>query len=160
MRRVSPPVRIGEELAAYLQAGISITVATRDGDLRPDGARGWAVRVHEDREHLTVFVYEAAAGAVLRNLESHPEIALAFDRPADNRACQLKGLFVRSRRARDDEEAEVARQVDGFLRELEALGIPRAMTGGWKSWPCAALELRATHLYEQTPGPGAGEPLR
>ena len=160
MRRVPPPVRIGAELAVYLQAGISITVATRDGDLRPDGARAWGVRVHEDGEHLTVFLYEGAAPDVLRNLEAHPQIALAFDRPTDNRACQLKGLFVRSRRARDDEEDEVARQVDGFLRELETLGIPRAMTGGWRSWPCIAVELRVTHLYEQTPGPGAGEPLR
>ncbi|HEX9187768.1 MAG TPA: hypothetical protein VGB87_11875 [Vicinamibacteria bacterium] len=155
-----PLVRISEELAAYLQAGISVTVGTRDGELRPDGARAWAVVVHDDRLHVTAFLYERAAPVVLRNLESCPEIALAFDRPTDNRACQLKGLFVRSRPARPAEQAEVSRQVDGFLGELEALGIPRAMTEGWRSWPCVALELRVTHLYEQTPGPGAGEPMR
>jgi hypothetical protein len=34
------------------------------------------------------------------------------------------------------------------------------MTAGWKFWPCVAIDLRVTELYEQTPGPGAGELLR
>ncbi len=151
---------ISAELAAYLESGLSITVGTRDGELSPDGARAWAVRIDPDGAHLTVFVHGRAAPALLRNLERHPEIALAFDRPVDNRACQVKGRFESSRRARPGERAEVERQADGFLAQLEAIGIPRALTAGWAVWPAVALRLRVTELYEQTPGPGAGEPLR
>jgi hypothetical protein len=151
---------ISEELAGFLESGLSITLATRDDELQPDGAIAWAARVHDDRAHLTVFLYEKAAAAMLRNLASHPEMALAFDLPTSHRACQVKGLFLSSRRARTAERAEVKRQVEGFIADLEAIGIPRAMTAGWTFWPCVALELRVTQLFEQTPGPGAGEPMR
>jgi hypothetical protein len=134
--------------------------ATRNGDLEPDGAWAWAARVHDDRSRLTVFFYEDAAREMLRNLETHPEIALDFDLPTSHRACQVKGLLVSSRRARKAERPEVERQVEAFAVDLEAIGIPRAMTAGWKTWPCMALEVRVTELFEQTPGPGAGEPLR
>jgi hypothetical protein len=152
-----PP--ISEPTAAFLEAGLSITLATRDGELQPDGAAAWAARVHEDRTRLTLFLYEEAARGLLPNLKAHPEIAAVFDQPTTHRACQVKGRFLSARRARAAERGEIERQADGFAAELEAIGIPRVMTGGWKRWPCTALEMQVTHLYEQTPGPGAGEPL-
>src|SRR5262245_13615998 len=97
---------------------------------------------------------------MLRNLKSYPQIALDFDRPTSHRACQVKGLYVSSRRARAEERAEVERQLERFADDLEEIGIPRAMLSGWQAWPCTALEVRVTELFEQTPGPGAGEPLR
>ena len=97
---------------------------------------------------------------MLRNLKAHPEIALALDQPTSHRACQVKGRFVSTRRGKSTERAEVERQVNAFFTDLEAIGIPRAMVAGWKIWPCVAIELRVTQLFEQTPGPGAGEPLR
>lgn len=151
---ISPPT------AAFLESGLSITAATRDGDLQPDGATVCAARVHDDRERVTLFVYEDAAPGLLRNLERHPEIAVVFDRPTTHQACQVKGVFAGARRARAAERALVERQVEGFAAELEAIGVPRAMIAGWPWWPCRALEVRVTQLFEQTPGPGAGEPLR
>lgn len=151
---------ISEELAQFLESGLGIAVATRDGELQPDSAWAWAARVGEDRRSLTVFMVDDAARQVLRNLEVHPEIALAFDAPTTHRACQVKGLYVASRPAEAAERALVERQADGLFDELEAIGIPRAMTVGWRTWPCTALEVRVGQLFEQTPGPGAGEPMR
>jgi hypothetical protein len=34
------------------------------------------------------------------------------------------------------------------------------MTTGWTIWPCTAFEVEITELYEQTPGPGAGERMK
>ena len=152
-------VIVSEELAAFLQSGLSITAGTRDAALRPDGARVYALRIHEDRERLTAYFHAKAAPAMRRNLADCPLLALSVDRPNDSRACQLKGTFLGSRRGRASERALVEQQVDGFLTQLEAIGIPRAMTAGWLYWPCVAVEMRVTELYEQTPGPGAGEPL-
>ncbi len=151
---------IPDRLGGFLESGLSINVATRDDDCQPGGEVGWAVRVHDDRVHLTVFLYEKAAPAMLRNLKRHPEIAVALDQPTSHRACQVKGRFVSARRGKATERAEVERQVAGFFSELEAIGIPRAMVAGFRTWPCVAIELRVTHLFEQTPGPGAGEPIR
>jgi hypothetical protein len=157
---VPTPLRISDEFARFLESGLAITVATRDGELQPDGTSAWAVRVSEDRQHLTIFLHEKGAAAMLRNLAAHPEIAAVLDRPSDHLACQVKGLFVSSRRARADERPHVERQVGSFAADLETIGIPRDMTAGWQCWPCTALKVRVTAMFEQTPGPGTGEPLR
>jgi hypothetical protein len=155
--RVQPPV--SEELAAFLECGLSIVIATRDPELQADGAPAWAAKVHEDRAHLTVFVQAQAAPAMLANLEYHPEIAILFDLPSSHRACQVKGRLTASRKARASERPEITRQAEGFRTDLESIGIPKAMTAEWKPWPCVALELRVTQIFEQTPGPGTGELL-
>jgi hypothetical protein len=155
-----PEPRISPELGQFLESGLAVVVGTRNGSLEPDGAAAWAVRVQDGGRRLTVFLHEIAARDMLRNLETHPEIAINLDRPTTHRACQVKGVYVSSRRARPAERALVLGQVEGFTADLEKIGIPRAMTVGWNAWPCMALELRVTQLFEQTPGPGAGAPLR
>jgi hypothetical protein len=157
---VKPEVLIPEDLGAFLESGLAIVVATRNGDLEPDGAAALAVRVHENRAGMTVFFYHEAATEMLRNLASHSEIALDLDLPTTHRACQVKGRYVASRPAREEERPEIERQVEGLAADLEAIGIPRAMMSGWMTWPCTALEVRVTELFEQTPGPGAGEPFK
>ncbi len=152
--------RISDELAAFLESGLAIVVATRDGELQPDGASAWAARVHESRDRLTLFLHEEAGREMLRNLASHPEIALDFDRPTTHRACQVKGRLVGSRPARASERALVDRQAEAFAADLEAIGVPRVLTSGWRIWPCLAFEIEVTQIFEQTPGPGTGEPLK
>ena len=147
-------------IAGFLEAGRSLTVATRDGDLRPEGANAWAVKVHGDRRGLTVFLHEESARRLLRNLEAHPEIAILVDQPSLHRACQVKGTFLSSRKARANERKEIDRQVAGLADELARIGIPGTLLQGWATWPCVAFEVRASALFEQTPGPGAGEPLK
>jgi hypothetical protein len=156
----APKSSIPDELAAFLESGLSIVVATRDAEMEPDGAAASAVRIHEDRAHLTLFLYEEAADRVLRNVAKHPEIAIDLDLPTSHRACQVKGHVVSSRPTLESERAFIDRQIEGFVVDLAAIGIPPTMMEGWKSWPSKALEVRVTHVYEQTPGPGAGEPLR
>lgn len=153
-----PP--IPEELARFFERGLSITVATRDGELQPDGAPAWAARVHDDRARVTVYLHEGAASATLRNLAAHPEVAVLFEQPTRHRGCQVKGRFLSWRPAREDERREVLRQAEAFRDELEGIGIPRALNAAWTFWPCVAVELAVEQLFEQTPGPGCGEPLR
>ena len=157
---MTAPTRIGEELAGFLESGLAIVMASRDGDLQADGAVAWAARIHESREQLTLFLHEQAAAEMLPNLEKHPEMAINFDKPTLHKACQVKGRYLSSRPARADERAIVDRQVEGFAGELVAIGIPREATAAWVTWPCVAFEMTVLQLFEQTPGPGSGEPLK
>ncbi len=150
---------LSDELARFLESGLSIVVGVRNAALRPDGATACAVRVHDDRVHLTVFMYTANASRLASSLADCPQVALALDLPTTHRACQVKGTVVETRPALEAERPEVERQLDAFCRDLEELGIPRVMFAGWKTWPCTALVVRATELFEQTPGPGTGERL-
>ena len=151
---------ISDTLATFIESGLSINVGSRDKDLEPEGVIAWAARVHEDRAQITVYMHRDAAQAMLRNLRVCPEIAVLFERPTNHRACQVKGTFVSSRTAKATERALVDNQAELFCKELEGIGIPRTLLGGQEIWPCVAVQMRATKLFEQTPGPGAGEPLR
>jgi Pyridoxamine 5'-phosphate oxidase len=160
MWRVAVRRLISDEVADFIESGLSINIGTRNGKLEPDGAIAWAVQVHADRSQLTLYLHKEAAKAMLRNLRVHPEIAVLFERPTSHRACQVKGSFVSKRPAKPPERAKVERQMDGFFSDLEGIGIPRALLAELEVWPCVAIQIRATELFEQTPGPGAGEPLR
>jgi hypothetical protein len=151
--------KISAELGEFLESGLSIVLATRDSALRPDGAVAWAARVEEAGARLTVFLHEAAARAMLANLEQHPEIAIDFDRPTTHRACQVKGRHVGTRVASEAEKDVVFAQIESFAADLEVLGYPRTLSSSWTVWPCHALEVTVEQIFEQTPGPGSGEPL-
>ena len=118
-----------------------------------------AARVEPDRRHLTVYIPAVGAAGVLDDLEANGQAAVVFARPEDDRACQVKGTLVEVRPARDDEEAIVREQFEGFLRQLQIIGMPGESTRAWTVWPALAVRLRVTAMFEQTPGPKAGAPL-
>lgn len=150
---------IKPELASFLEEGLGIHVGTRDERLRPNGARALAVKVSPDGAHIVVYLSQVAAGRVLPDLESNGQAAVDFGRPTDDRACQVKGLFVSSWAASAEERALIETQWRGYGDKLEGIGIPRAAFGNWTIWPAVAIRLKATALFEQTPGPQAGVPL-
>jgi hypothetical protein len=151
---------ISNALAEFLRSGVSIAIAARDRRLAPHGTRAWAATVDDDRLHVTIFLETKSAEPITRNLEAHPEVAVTFDRPIDNSAWQIKGAYRASRRCRPAERAEIERQAGSFLGELEMMGVPRSLTERWPRWPCVAVRILVSDIFQQTPGPGAGEPVR
>jgi hypothetical protein len=147
---------IEPDLRAFLEGGLGIHIGTRTSRLEPNGARALAVKVEEDHLHLLVYLAEVAARRVVPDVRANGAIAVGFARPIDERACQIKGIFVDVRQAADDERRFIEEQVDGFRANLEHIGIPRIGTTGWITWPAVAIRFRATTIFEQTPGPAAG----
>ena len=150
---------IDRDLARFLEEGLSLHAGARNARLEPSGIRACAVKIDADGQHLELYVPEPAAARFLPDVESNGQVAISFGRPQDDRACQVKGTVLGVRPARDDERAIVEAQWDGFMRQLEIIGIPRAMAGGWASWPAVALRVKVTAVFEQTPGPQAGAPI-
>jgi hypothetical protein len=150
---------IDPTLAAFLQEGIAIHIGTRDAALVPSGARVTAAIVEPSGTHLVVYLPKLAAPHVMPNLEANRQAAVVFVRPVDDRSCQVKGEFVSARAATARDRPQVMQQWDGFMTQLERIGIPRVAASGWVTWPSIAIRLRATSLFDQTPGPQAGRPL-
>lgn len=146
-------------LIRFLEQGLAIHLGTRNANLEPNGLRATAVKVADDRQHLLVYVTSADAGVVLRDLRDNTQAAVTMVRPSDDRACQVKGTFVDVRDARPDEQRLLETQWRGFGEQLELLGIPPEATFAWQMWPCVAIRIRVTALFDQTPGPGSGGPL-
>ena len=150
---------IDTSLAAFLQGGVGIHIGTRNASRQPNGTRALAVTVEDDGLHVVVYVADVAAARILPDLEANGQIAVGFGRPTDDRACQVKGVFIGARPATETERPTVLAQWDGFLGKLELIGIPRAATKTWVTWPAVAIRLRANALFDQTPGPAAGAPI-
>lgn len=150
---------IDKELAAFLEEGIGIQIGTRDATLAPNGARVVAVRVEDDGTHLTVFVPSRAAPQVLADLEANGQAAIVFARPPDERSCQVKGVFAGLGKTGADDERFARDQWRRWLERLTTIGLPLATLEGWDAWPCAAIRIRVTALFNQTPGPNAGVAL-
>ena len=150
---------IDAQLAAFLQEGLGIHLASRNAALEPNGSRALAVRVDSDGRHLDVYLARVAAERLLADLEANGQAAVGFGRPIDDRSCQVKGVFVQVRDVAEDERPFIAAQWDAFLSNLEKIGIPRAATRAWITWPVVAIRLRANAIFDQTPGPGAGAPM-
>jgi hypothetical protein len=150
---------ITPQLASFLEEGIGVHLGSRSADLEPGGVKAIAAKVERDGTHLVVYVPAVAAGRVLPDLQANGQGAVLFGRPVDERSVQVKGVYVDVRDGRDDERAMVLGQWEGYMTNLGLIGIPRAVYARWPTWPVVAIRLRVSALFEQTPGPGAGEPM-
>ena len=147
---------ISQEIASFFEAGHSVHIGARGDDLTPSGTRAWAVTVDPDRLHVTAYVHAGGAKTVLADLARHPEVALTFSRVTDHVTWQAKGACVGTRRARPSERAVVDGQAAAFRDHLVEIGVERELLDAWKHWPCVAVRIRVRELFNQTPGPGAG----
>lgn len=148
-----------EELSELVASGVDVYVATRDAELEPESMLAMGVRLHRERGALTVYLPEATAAATLKNLEANAEIAVALIRPSDLRAVQLKGKSVSIRPSSEND-----REFQGIFRaalieQMEMVGVPRCVTRRLVWWPSLAVEVAVREVFQQTPGPAAGEPL-
>jgi len=150
---------LNPEVAAFLEGGQDIRVAICNARLGPVGYRAVAAVVDSDRTHVTAFVPEASAAALLENLESNPHVAMSFGRPSDDRACQVKGRLIGSRPATDGERGLIEGQLGALGLQLGMLAIPEETFSGWPYWPAVAFTIEVNAVFNQTPGPGAGAPL-
>lgn len=147
---------IGPELASFFEQGVGIHIGTRNERLHPNGARAIAAKVEAAGSQLVVYVSEIATSRLRNDLESNGQAAVVFGRPEDERSCQVKGVMIDMRPATDDEQPMLLKQWDGFLSQLEKIGIPRVSSANWTTWPAVAVRLKVTTIFEQTPGPQAG----
>ena len=150
---------LDKNLTEFLEQGVAIHIGTRNARLEPNGARVTAVRVEDEGRCLVAYIPKAATKSVLDDLQANGQAALSFARPADDRAVQVKGEFVSLRDAAVEEESFVIAQWQGFLKQLDLIGLPGAGTATWTMWPCVAVRIRVTALFSQTPGPDAGAVL-
>jgi hypothetical protein len=150
---------ISAELAGFLESGISVLVGTRDGSFVPESARALGARVEPGGEELTVFLPAAYGARTVANLKDNGRVAVCFSRPADHRTLQLKGALVELRDATAEERERVDRYRGAYSQTLGFLGLPPRTVLRIAHWPCHAVRFRVEHVYVQTPGPRAGEPL-
>ena len=159
------PVLINDELKTFLEGPVSLLVGTRDSRLVPEITRAWGARVSQDRQHVSLCVPLATSGKTLDNLEGNGEIAVTFSHPANYRTFQLKGRRATAAEPDDTDLAVVERHRDSFATVNEPLGQPRERVEAfWRaeietSTVLIKIIFVPEHIFDQTPGPGAGRSL-
>ncbi|MDB4935194.1 MAG: hypothetical protein JWP87_2166 [Labilithrix sp.] len=153
------PAAISDDLATFLESGISVVVGSRDAQRRPAAMRAAGAVVSADRRSVTVFLPDQNAARTLDNLRDNGRIAVTFSRPSDHRSIQVKGSCVELRPATEDERARRETYVAAFVDELATVGMARENTGRLTSWPSVAVRVEVEEVFDQTPGPAAGQKL-
>ena len=151
---------ITEELAEFIQSGVSIQLGTRDARLVPDCIRLVGARVEPGRDEVTVFVPCGTGAKSIANLKDNGRIAVCFSRPADHRSIQIKGRAISLEEAASLDRAIVDRYRAALADVLAVLGLPPRTLLRMNHWPCTATRFKVESVFVQTPGPGAGDRLR
>ena len=152
---------LDEELAAFIQSGVSIVVAGRNDEMVGDMIRGCGCRVSADRRRVTVLVDPIRSDALLDDITSNGMIAVVFSRPSTHRSIQLKGTDARRARVTAADQAAIDRSLAAWVAELVSIGYTAefaAAVRGRPEWP-VALTFTPTAGFQQTPGPDAGTRL-
>jgi hypothetical protein len=154
---------IDEEVAAFLQSGISMHAASVASGNIPRITRVAGCRVAPDRRSVTVYLVQSQGRELLDGVSESGAIAVAFTRPRSHRTVQLKGTDARAASVSADEAADVDRQVAVFDAELRTLGFPERFgwtLAGGSPLGLAAVVFTPTSAFVQTPGPSAGTTLQ
>jgi hypothetical protein len=142
------------------EGGISVILGTADAACVPACCRGIALKLAPDFSRLIAYVPVATSRDVISNAASTRRAAVVVTRPIEHSSVQMKGTVETVRLAGDEEAPFVRQRLDDFADVLHAIGIPRRLTRSSTHWPAFAIELKIDDVFDQTPGPRAGVPIR
>jgi hypothetical protein len=135
-----------------------VFLGTVDSAGRPDCARCFGATVHDDRKTVRVLLPVPWATTPMANLRDGRWLALSFTEPMTYHSFQAKGRVL-SIEAPTHEDVEIARRHQRlFAKNAISVGVHES-TRLYVYTPHAAVTFRIEHLYCQTPGPGAGDPV-
>lgn len=153
---------LDDDNAAFIQSGVSISIASRDANNMPSVAKALACRVSPDRRRVTVYVSTTKAAQVLRDIEASGAVAAIFTRPSTHRALQLKGRDPVIEPIGVEENAYVEADVEGFVADIVSIGYTRDEGHAYVGYGLGeTIAVRFTPIagFVQTPGPTAGARL-
>jgi hypothetical protein len=150
---------IGDELKAFMEAGVAAILGTGDASGRPRVDYGWGPRVRPDGVTVDVFLDTARADQALANVRENPKMALTLADPMTHRSVQLKGVYRETRAASEDDRAWVQQQREAFLTVTTLIGDPPDVIRGLWLDDIVKVAFTVERAFDQTPGPGAGKPL-
>jgi hypothetical protein len=147
------------DIADLVRQGVAVIVATRDEQLRPELGRAWGPALSEDGGRLTMCVEAPADSAMARNLAAGGPVAAMLARLASRATVQMKGPVLEVAPPTQARLDAVAAHVDGFVAETARVGVPEGIARALAGPDLLTVTIAVAERSDETPGPGAGEPL-
>ena len=142
-----------------LEPGRSVLLSSVDSKGFPACCRGVAVDSADGFATLTAYVPVATSRDVIANVAATRRLAVSITKIIDHNSVQLKGTATNVRLAREDERHLLETRLLAFADALADVGLPRRITRAITHWPAFAIEMKIDQVFEQTPGPKAGNPM-
>jgi len=143
-----------------IDEGMSVIVGTVSPDGKPAGCRAICATSKDNLQTMTVYVPMATSRDVVSNVATTHRLAVVGSYPPDHSTMQVKGTTTNVRLATDGEQELLRIRLDRFADVLHSLGVPRRLTRSISYWPAFAIDMNVEEVFEQTPGPKAGTPIR
>lgn len=159
---MNPAALLSDSIVAFIQREVAIDVASCSSNLRPSACRGFACRVSADRQCLTIFVRRGEAAQLLQDVLGQDVIAVVFCLPATEKAIQIKGRQVKLSAATAQDLVDVNQYRDSFVDGIVKLGYNRDFGMAYmatEEGQLVAVSFTPEVVFEQTPGPRAGQPM-
>ncbi len=156
------PSPLDAALAGFIQGGVSVVIASSNAGLEPDVVRGCGCRVSRDLRRVTVLFDRSRDDRVLDDFAANGRIAVVFTQPSTHRTIQLKGTDAALVRTASSDRLVMQAHREMWIEELGLVGYTREFSAAvWGPLPetLAAIAFTPTSAFQQTPGPGAGQPL-
>jgi hypothetical protein len=138
---------------------MSVLIGTVDADGVPSCCRGIALSTKDNFDTVTVYVPAATSQETLANVATTRRIAVVCTEPLSHDSVQIKGVTRGVRIAPPEEQAFVVDRLESFADALQDFGLPRRLTRSMAHWPAFAIDLSVEQVFEQTPGPKAGNQI-
>ena len=160
---MSAPPLLDESTAVFVQGAVSINAASRGAGNAPALARASGCRGAPGRRRVALYLARSKSEALIEAVRATQSVAAGFSLPSSHRTVQLKGVDAEVGPPAAGDLTSVGRYIEAFAAELEPLGynagLARALL--WlDAQDLVVLSFTPSAAFSQTPGPGAGAPLR
>jgi len=143
-----------------LGSSSSVLVGTVDAQGRPSCCHAAAIKLDDDLKNVAVYLPIATSQQIIQDIANTHRLAVSATHVIENFSIQLKGTAHAARLATENEAAFVEQHHEAFSDVLLSLGLPRRLTRSMVHWPAFVVDMHVEEVFEQTPGPNAGAPLR
>lgn len=147
-------------LQAFLANPVMVVLAAGTKNGRAALARGMGVRVHPGNSAVEVFISRAQWGIIVAALQPGVRLAVTIVRPETYETYQIKGTVISRQSPDEDTLAFAAQYCERISAHLLSLGTLERQIANWiTTEDLVGFHVLTEHLYNQTPGPGAGDLL-
>lgn len=148
-----------DRLRHALAEGTSVIVGTVGSNGSPGVCHGLALAGTDDLSRITVYLPVATSHDVVMHVASTRRIAISASHPIGHVTVQVKGTTGDVRIASESERPFIDARMEAYASVLDQLGVPKRITRSVVRWPAFAVDVNVEEVFDQTPGPRAGEPL-
>jgi len=152
---------LDEEIAQFIQRGVSINVASSSSGCFPSVSRALGCHISADRLKVIIFFSAECSADLLADLRNEGAIAVVFSMPTTHQTIQLKGRDVKFVPLEEGYHAIIAGYRQAFIAEIVATGQRETLAGSVlpeNRADVVAVSFTPTAAFVQTPGPAAGQP--